>query len=166
MNYWIRRKMTSSLLCQQIPKWKFETERQFTGPDSWYRAGLNMDNSRDKFHFQFLSFQLDTYVPSWLSQFNTNNITQGTMLHHMLVMDQDIRLNDSNKSKANEKVQIREIDNREKSNKCNQCEYASSQTSHLKSHLKRHSGEEKKKMQPMWICIFVGKGFEYTFENT
>ena len=31
----------------------------------------------------------------------------------------------------------------EKSNKCNQCEYTSSQTSHLRTHLKMHSGESQ-----------------------
>ena len=33
----------------------------------------------------------------------------------------------------------------EKSNKCNQCEYASSQATHLKTHLKMHSGEKYNK---------------------
>ena len=33
----------------------------------------------------------------------------------------------------------------EKSNKCNQCDYASSQASALKTHLKRHSGEKSNK---------------------
>ena len=33
----------------------------------------------------------------------------------------------------------------EKLNKCNQCDYASSQTSHLRSHLKTHSGEKSNK---------------------
>ena len=33
----------------------------------------------------------------------------------------------------------------EKSNKCNQCDYASSQASHLKTHLKTHTGEKSNK---------------------
>ena len=33
----------------------------------------------------------------------------------------------------------------EKSNKCNQCDYASSYASHLRTHLKRHSGEKLNK---------------------
>ena len=31
----------------------------------------------------------------------------------------------------------------EKSNKCNQCDYASSQAGHLETHLEMHSGEKK-----------------------
>ena len=33
----------------------------------------------------------------------------------------------------------------EKSNKCNQCDYASSQVGHLRTHLKTHSGEKPNK---------------------
>ena len=33
----------------------------------------------------------------------------------------------------------------EKSNKCNQCDYASSQASNLRRHLKMHSGEKSSK---------------------
>ena len=33
----------------------------------------------------------------------------------------------------------------EKSNKCNQCDYASSQVGHLRTHLKTHSGENPNK---------------------
>ena len=33
----------------------------------------------------------------------------------------------------------------EKSNKCNQCDYASSQAGHLRQHLKTHSGEKSNK---------------------
>ena len=34
---------------------------------------------------------------------------------------------------------------REKSNKCNQCDYASSNAGHLRTHLKTHSGEKSNK---------------------
>ena len=37
----------------------------------------------------------------------------------------------------------------EKSNKCNQCDYASSQISNLRIHLKTHSGEKSNKCKPM-----------------
>ena len=33
----------------------------------------------------------------------------------------------------------------EKSNKCNQCDFASSHTGHLRTHLKMHSGEKSNK---------------------
>merc|ERR1712243_308799 len=41
----------------------------------------------------------------------------------------------------------------EKSNKCNQCDYASSFASDLRTHLKRHSGEKSNK------CIQCNKSF-------
>ena len=37
--------------------------------------------------------------------------------------------------------------NEEKSNKCNQCDYASSQAGHLRMYLKIHTGEKNKQMQ-------------------
>ena len=46
-------------------------------------------------------------------------------------------------SLANVKATMREKNNREKSNKCNQCDYASSQARKLRTHLKTHSGEIK-----------------------
>ena len=33
----------------------------------------------------------------------------------------------------------------EKSNKCNQCDYASSRAGHLKTHMKKHTGEKSNK---------------------
>ena len=48
---------------------------------------------------------------------------------------------------------------------CNQCGYASSQAGSLRRHLKIHSGETKQ-MQSVWICLFSGRQFEATFENT
>ena len=46
---------------------------------------------------------------------------------------------------ANVKILRKNTDNVIKSNKCNQCAYASSQASHLKRHLKMHSGEKSNK---------------------
>ena len=52
----------------------------------------------------------------------------------------------------------------EKSNKCSQCDYASSRASVLKAHFKMH-GRKFKQMRPVWLCILAGKQFEETFEN-
>ena len=46
---------------------------------------------------------------------------------------------------ANVKIKKKTTDNVTKSNKCNQCDYASSNTGHLRSHLKTHSGEKSNK---------------------
>ena len=56
-----------------------------------------------------------------------------------------ISVMDSNKIQANVQVRIIETDNKEKSHKCNQCEYATSHTSALRAHLKTHSGEKSNK---------------------
>ena len=45
----------------------------------------------------------------------------------------------------NLKVLKKTTDNVIKSNKCNQCDYASSHTGHLRRHLKTHSGEKSNK---------------------
>ena len=42
----------------------------------------------------------------------------------------------------NVKIQNKTTENVIKSNKCNQCDYASSQTADLRKHLKTHSGEK------------------------
>ena len=44
-----------------------------------------------------------------------------------------------------EEILKKKIDNAIKSNKCNQCEYASSHAGHLRTHLKTHSGEKPNK---------------------
>ena len=49
---------------------------------------------------------------------------------------------------ANGKIPKKTTDNVIKSNKCNQCDYASSQASGLRTHLKMPCGETKQ-MQPM-----------------
>ena len=69
--------------------------------------------------------------------------------------------------------------------KCNHCEYTSSWASDLRKHSKTHSGKNSnkcnqwfedifenaqwrkvKQMQPMWLCLFLGRQFQDSFENT
>ena len=42
-------------------------------------------------------------------------------------------------------VEMEQILEQEKSNKCNLCEYASSRAGHLRTHMKMHSGEKSNK---------------------
>ena len=46
---------------------------------------------------------------------------------------------------ANLEIPKKTPNNVTKSNKCNQCDYASSRASHLRTHLKMHSGEKSNK---------------------
>ena len=62
----------------------------------------------------------------------------------MLEMDQNLEQRDLGKNTANE-IPMRETDGREKSNKCNQCDSAFSRASHLRIHLRTHSGEKPNK---------------------
>ena len=55
-------------------------------------------------------------------------------------MDQGIEKRDSN-----ERTDVVQMKNKEKSHKCNQCEYASTYAGNLKSHLKSHTGEKSNK---------------------
>ena len=68
-------------------------------------------------------------------------------------MDQNLIDDDFSESGVNEGVPLRNTNNEgENSNKCNQCDYASSDAGNLRAHLKIHSGEKLK-------CC------EETFEN-
>ena len=60
-------------------------------------------------------------------------------------MDQTLEQHDSSGNKTNVKVPMRETNNGEKTNKCNQCAFAASQAGDLKIHLKTHSGEKPNK---------------------
>ena len=61
-------------------------------------------------------------------------------------MDQDLLDDDFSESGFNADIPLRNTNNEgEKSNKCNQCEYASTLKSHLRRHLKTHSGEKSNK---------------------
>ena len=60
-------------------------------------------------------------------------------------MDQNIGQKDSNFSMASVEAPMRETNTGEKSNKCNQCDFASAQAGNLRRHLKTHSGEKPNK---------------------
>ena len=62
-------------------------------------------------------------------------------ISYMLNMDQNLKQPDLCKNTADQ-VPLRETNGREKSNKCNQCDYASSRASHLRRHFKRHTGKK------------------------
>ena len=87
-----------------------------------------------------LSFVLSRYQQSFLSLKLTparDNIPQ------LIVMDQHLKEDDFSEHVVNVDIPLRNTNNEgEKSNKCNQCEYASSEKSRLRSHLKIHSGEK------------------------
>ena len=62
----------------------------------------------------------------------------------MLGMDQNLEQQYLGKNTAIE-IPIREADGRENTNKCNQCDFASSQAGDLRRHLRTHSGEKPNK---------------------
>ena len=60
-------------------------------------------------------------------------------------MEQDLDNYDFGLKDANITILKKTTDNVIKSNKCNQCDYASSRAGHLRTHLKTHSGERSNK---------------------
>ena len=76
-------------------------------------------------------------------QFETSFVRETTPL--LNAMDQNLGQPVSSKSQANAKVPINGTKDEEKSNKCNQCNFASSWTGNLKAHIKRHSGANSEK---------------------
>ena len=59
-----------------------------------------------------------------------------------LAMEQNLGNYDFGSKNSNVKILKKNTDNDIKSHKCKQCDYASSHTGHLKTHLKMHSGEK------------------------
>ena len=86
----------------------------------------------------------------------------------LVVMDRNLKDYDS--FRVNVDLPFTNTNNvREKSNKCNQCNYASSLKSSLKRHFKTHTGEKSIKCNQcchQMVCILLRTPFEDTFENT
>ena len=53
-----------------------------------------------------------------------------------------------------------------KSNKCNQCDFASSRAELLRGHLKTHSGEKPNKCNQCGFASSLRRSFKDTFDNT
>ena len=64
---------------------------------------------------------------------------------HLLEMEQNNENHYSSFKNENRKMLKKKTDNAIKSNKCNQCDYASSHKSNLRIHLMTHSGEKLNK---------------------
>ena len=78
------------------------------------------------------------------SQSETDPANQGTQFSVM--MDQNISYDHLSETSGDKNIPIRITNNAgEKSNKCNQCSYASSHAGHLRTHKKTHSGEKSNK---------------------
>ena len=66
----------------------------------------------------------------------------GVKPFRLVTMEQN--LDHDNSMQKNFSERVADV-HREKSNKCNLCDYASSHAGHLRAHLKMHSGEKSKK---------------------
>ena len=82
-------------------------------------------------------------------------------------MDQDLIDDDISKSGVNVDVPLRNTNNEgEKSNKCNQCDYASSYPSNLRKHFKTHSVVKSNKCNQCNYASVYASALKHTFENT
>ena len=62
-----------------------------------------------------------------------------------VLMDEHLESDNMSEGNAIVRVQMKETNNGEKPNKCNQCDYASNHAGNLRDHLKTHSGEKPHK---------------------
>ena len=93
-----------------------------------------------------LSFVLFFFAILILSVRNWWYARDNILYIDLVVMDQHPEDDEFGKSRANEAISLRSTNNEgDKSNRCNQCEYASSVKSSLKNHIKIHSGEKPNK---------------------
>ena len=88
------------------------------------------------FTFSYLQFIL---VSVWNKQHTGNNTFE------LLMMGQNIIADGLSDSAVNVIIPMREKSNGEKTKKCNQCKYASSEAGNLRTHMKTHSGEKSNK---------------------
>ena len=58
------------------------------------------------------------------------------------MMDQNLGQHDTSGSKTNVKAPMKETNTKVRSNKCNQCDFASSEAGNLRRHLKTHNVEK------------------------
>ena len=77
--------------------------------------------------------------------------------HHTVAMEKNIENYDLVLNDANLEILKKNADNVIKSHKCNQCNYASSYKSHLRNHLKTHSGEKSNKCNQCDFASFYAR---------
>ena len=70
-----------------------------------------------------------------------------------MTMEQNLENYDFGLEDADVKIRKKNTDGGEKPNKCNQCDYASSDASNLRTHLKTHNGEKSNKYNQ---CVPIG----------
>ena len=97
-------------------------------------------------------FLLKKYIQFWFEQTSCSKspavLRSLPLIWFSVVMDQNLENYDLNPKVVNDESHLRanlKTHYREKSNKCYQCDFASSYASALRAHLKTHSGEKPNK---------------------
>ena len=86
--------------------------------------------------------------------------------HAALVIDPDLGKISNNSTKDNEELSMRKITKTKKmSQKCNQCNFASSWASSLRDHLKTHSGEKPNKCNQCNYASIQAVGLRRHMQN-